>query len=99
MIYKFDEFFSINNVLRKYYKKQQYIKKSWNFCRVCSTKTMETYCVNCKKYTATKNLIAIKSKQKRLMLFSNWFMAREKQLLSKTKNSTILIIFEMNSLK
>ena len=72
MIYKFDEFFSINNVLRKYYKKQQYIKKPWNFCRVCSTKTMETYCVNCKKYTATKNLIAIKSKQKRLMLFSNW---------------------------
>ena len=31
------------------------IKKSWNFCGIYYIKTMETYFVSCKRYTANKN--------------------------------------------
>ena len=50
-----DEFVSVNNVLRDYYEMKQEIKKSWNFCGIHYIKTMETYCVSCKKYTANEN--------------------------------------------
>ena len=32
---------------------------------------METYCISCKKYTATENSNVRKTKQNRLMLLSN----------------------------
>ena len=50
-----DEFVSVKNVLREYNE----MKKK---------KTMETYCVSCKKYTANENSSVRKTKQNRLML-------------------------------
>ena len=35
------------------------------------SKTMETYCISCKKYTANENSGVRKTKQNRLMLLSN----------------------------
>ena len=58
---------------------------------------METYCVSC---TANKNSSVRKAKQNRLMLLSNHAVCGKKNILSlKIKNSTILITFEMISLK
>ena len=49
-----DEFFSVNNVLREYNEmktEKQILTLLWN----TFTKTMETYSVSGKKYTANKN--------------------------------------------
>ena len=45
-----DEFFSVNNKLRKYNKIKEEIKNPQTYI-----KTMETYCISCKKYNANKN--------------------------------------------
>ena len=59
---------------------------------------METHCVSCKKNTANKNSSASKTKQNRLMLLSNCAICGKKnQFLLRTKNSAILIIFQMIS--
>ena len=58
---------------------------------------METYCISCKKTTANKNSSIRKTKQTRLMLLSNG--AEKYRLSLKIKNLTILIMFEMISLK
>ena len=61
---------------------------------------METYCVSCKKYTANENSSVRRTKQNRLMLLSNRAICGKKnRLLFRIQNSTILIIFEMISLK
>ena len=61
---------------------------------------MKTYCVSCKKYTANENSNVRRTKQNRLMLLSNCAICGKKnQLLLKTKSSTILIIFQLVSLK
>ena len=41
---------------------------------------METYCISCKKYTANKYSSARKTKQNRLMLFSNFAICGKKKL-------------------
>ena len=47
------------------------IKNPENFCGIYYIKTMETYCVSCKKYTENENSNVRKTKQNRLMLLSN----------------------------
>ena len=59
---------------------------------------MEAYCVSCKKNTVNKNSSVEKTKQSRLMLLSNCAVCDKKETL-EIKKSTILIIFEMISLK
>ena len=49
-----DEFGSVNNMLRKYNKIKEKNKNSSTFCGIHYTKTMETYCVSCKKIMQTK---------------------------------------------
>ena len=53
-----DEFVSVDNVLREYneMKKEE---KSWNFWGICYIKTLETYCVSCKKYNAFMKLCCL----------------------------------------
>ena len=47
---------------------------------------METYCVNCKKYTANENSSVRKIRQNRLLLLSNCAVCGKKnQLLQKNK--------------
>ena len=58
---------------------------------------METYCISCKKTTANENSSIRKTKRTRLMLLSNG--AEKYRLSLKIKNLTILIMFEMISLK
>ena len=61
---------------------------------------METYCICCKKYTANEISSVRKAKQNKLMFYQTvLFVARKNQLLLGIKNSTILITFEMISLK
>ena len=61
---------------------------------------MDMYCFSCKKNTANEKSNAGKTKQNRLIVLSNRGICVKKiQLLLKTKNFTILIIFEMISLK
>ena len=57
---------------------------------------METYCVSCKKNTTSKNSSLRKTKQNRLIPLSNCLICGKKL---KIKNSKILIIFNMSSLK
>ena len=42
-------------------------------------KTMETYCVSCKKYTENENSNVRKTKQNRLMLLSNCAVCGKKK--------------------
>ena len=58
-------------MLREYNEMTVEIKKSWNFCGIYYIKTMETYFVSCKKYTANENSSVRKTKQNRLMFLSN----------------------------
>ena len=51
-------------------QKQKLLKLLWNTL-YHYIKTIETYCVTCKKYTANKNSSVKKAKQNRLMLLSN----------------------------
>ena len=61
---------------------------------------MEKYSISIKKYTADENSGVRKTKQNRLMLLSNCSIcAKNPRLLLKTKNSKILIISQMLSLK
>ena len=58
------------------------------------------YCVSCKNYTVSKNSNVRKTKQNILMFLLNCTICGKKiRLLLKTKNFTILIIFQMISLK
>ena len=61
---------------------------------------METSCVSCKKYIAKENSSA-KKRNKIDYCFSQieLFVAKKNELIEKIKNSTILIIFQMISLK
>ena len=54
-------------------------KKSWNFYGIHYIKAMETYCVSCKKYTATENSNVRKTKQNRLVLLSNFAIFNKKK--------------------
>ena len=47
---------------------------------------METYCVSCKKYSANENSSATKTKENRLMLFSNCAVC------GKRKSTFIILI-------
>ena len=47
-----DEFVSVNNVLREYNGVKKAKKNHEIFCGIYYVKTMETYCVSCKKFTA-----------------------------------------------
>ena len=62
---------------------------------------METCCISCKKNTVNENPSVTKTKQNRLMFLSNCTIYGKKKLtiILKIKNTTILIIFEMISLK
>ena len=61
---------------------------------------MEAYCVSFRKNTGNKNSSFKKAKLNRLMFLPNCAVCGKKNHLSlKTKNSTILIIYEMISLK
>ena len=69
-------------------------KKNKNSRKFCGTyiKTMETYCVSCKKYTENKNWNVRKTKQNTLFSYQIVLsLVRKIQLLLKIKNSTILI--------
>ena len=56
--------------------------KSWNFCGIYYIKTMETYCLSCKRFIANKNTSVRKTKPNRLMLLGNvLFVARKNRLL------------------
>ena len=54
-------------------------KKSWNFCKILCIKTIETYGVSSKKYTANENSGARKTEQTRLMLLSNCTVCSKKK--------------------
>ena len=54
-------------------------KKYWKFCVIYYTKTMEAYCVNCKKSTANKNSSISRIKQNRLMALSNFAICGKKK--------------------
>ena len=57
-------------------------------------------CANCKKNTANEKSSVRKTKQNRLMLLLNCAICGKKNQLSlKTENSTILMIFQMITLK
>ena len=85
-----DEFVS-NNVLREYNK----IKEE-----IYYIKTIETFCVTCKKNTANKNSIARKLNKKYWCFYQTvLFGERKNQLLLRKKNSAILIIFKLISVK
>ena len=85
-----DEFVS-NNVLREYNK----IKEEMYYI-----KTIETFCVTCKKNTANKNSIARKLNKKYWCFYQTvLFGERKNQLLLRKKNSAILIIFKLISVK
>ena len=58
-----DEFVSVNNVLSDYNEMKEEIKKSWKCCEINYIKTMETYCVSCKKNIAKENSSVRKTKQ------------------------------------
>ena len=55
-----NEFVLVNNVLREYSEMKEEIKKSWNFCQTYYIKTMETYCVSCKKNSGNEKWISRK---------------------------------------
>ena len=74
-----DNFFSVNNVLRENNEMKEEIKKSAKCCGMYYIKTMETYCVSCKKNTANENSSRRKTKQNRLMLLSNCVVCCEKK--------------------
>ena len=81
------------------------IKKSLNFCGIYYIKAIETCCVSCKKNTTNENSSVRKTIQNRLMPLSNCAVCGKKNRVSlKIKNSTtqystILIKFQMISLK
>ena len=61
-------------MLREYNEMKKEIKTSVQYI-----KTMETYCISCKKNTANENLSVRKSKQNRLMLLSNCAVCSKKK--------------------
>ena len=70
----------INKNMKKHYKIVFLGKDKLNtvevliskaFCEIYYTKTMETYCVSCIKYTAGRDSNVREIKQNRLMLLSN----------------------------
>ena len=56
----------------------QYIAKKYSLF-LHHIKTMETYCVSCKKNTANKNSSVKINKQNLLMLISNWALFSKKK--------------------
>ena len=83
-------FGSIYNVFREY---NEEIKKSWNFFGIYYLKAMETYCVSCKKNTASENLSVWKTKQNGLMLLSDCAVCgKKKSTFIKNKNLIIIQI-------
>ena len=54
-------------------------KKFWSFCGLYHIKSMEIYCVSCKTYTANENSSVKKTKQNRLILFSNCAVCGKKK--------------------
>ena len=75
-------------------------EKSWNFGGIYYIKTMGTYCISFKKYTANEKSTVRKTKQNRLMILSSFAICdKRKSTYIRIKNSAILIVFEMISLK
>ena len=66
-----DDFVSVNNVLQEYYEMKNKLIKSPRNAVLYYIKSMKTFCVSCKKNTASENLSARKAKQNRLILLSN----------------------------
>ena len=56
------------------------IKNSQIYCEIYNIKTMETYCVSCKKNTANENSCVIKTIQYRLMFLSNFAVCGKKKI-------------------
>ena len=80
-----EKFVSVSNALRELWNEKRN-KNSWKLCGICYIKTMETYCVSCKKYTANKNSSIIKTKQNRLMLLPNYAVfCKKKSTFVKNK--------------
>ena len=52
----------------------------WNILYNIIYKTIETYCVNCKKNTANENSSVRRTNQNRLMLLSNCSVCDKKKL-------------------
>ena len=77
-----DEFVSINNV--SWNEKRN--KKSGNFLGINYIKTMETFCISCKKYTAKENSSVEKTEQNTLMLLSGAVVIIKNRLLLKINN-------------
>ena len=68
------KFVSVNNVLSEYLDVKEEIKIFVQYI-----KTMETYCVSCKKNTPNENSGVRKTKQNRLMLLSNCAVCGKKK--------------------
>ena len=96
-----DEFVSVNNTLREYKKMKEKIKNpETSLCVTYYIKTMETYCISCKKNTANENSSARKlSKTDQYFCQTVLLMAKKNWLLFTIKTSAILTKFEMISLK
>ena len=76
-----DEFVSVNNTLREYKKMKEKIKNpETSLCVTYYIKTMETYCISCKKNTANENSSARKNKQNRSILLSSCVTYVKKKL-------------------
>ena len=65
-----EEFVSVNNVVREYSEIKEKMQNPENSVEY-SKKTVEMYCISCKKNTVYTNSSVRKSKQNRLMLLSN----------------------------
>ena len=74
-----DEFVLVNKVLREYNEMKEEIKNPETSVEYITKKTMETYCVNFKKYKANKISSVRKTKQNRLMLLSNCAICGKKK--------------------
>ena len=74
------KFVSVNNVLKEH-----------KWCRIYYMKTMETYCVSCKKNTMNKSSSVRRTEQNRLMLLSNCaFCTKKKSRFFKNQEANRL---------
>ena len=67
-------------------------QKSWKCCGIYYTKSMETYCVSCKKNTASKNSCVKRTNHRtknRLILVSNYAKFSKKMQVSLKIKSSI----------
>ena len=76
----YEEFFSINNVLREYNEMKKEIKNPVKkYFEIYYIKMIERYWVSCEKNTVKKNSTVRKTKQYRLMILSNCISCGKKR--------------------